>query len=57
MRITGQVDGLRHRVATIEDDPRVVLTVCGKRMTFGGRRLGFPVRECSECAKRPAVAA
>jgi hypothetical protein len=34
--VTEDLTGIRHRVTGVTDDPRVVLTACGKRVALGG---------------------
>lgn len=50
MRITGEIDRLRHRVETIDpEDPRLVTTRCGKQMAFVGSKRPGRITDCPAC--------
>ena len=62
MSITVLLTGERHRVASVEADPRIVRTACGERIAFGSpfdptsayQRAVFPLAQypvrCPRCA-------
>lgn len=51
MRITGELDALRHRVATFDPtDDRIVTTRCGRVLAFVGRKIkDRRVVDCPVC--------